>query len=208
MPYFLQYTHRKLVLLILLCGSSFSIGACVSDIKSGDTVRKNHYFAEPYLVTEKVKHVSTDWFDDTLYQREYVIQSEGQDVATFYGTETYWSPETKLTVRSPKKEGEWLAVFSMDQVWIWKPGQSMISFVPIESLESNVWKDNQMKKPKNWSLTWATDFQIINDKWILEYTDISGIDETEVSSSFQRNYYFVSEDQGKTFVPKPGWKAK
>ena len=57
-----------------------------------------------------------------------------------------------------------------------------------------------MEKPLEAADYWATDFQIKAGQWILEYTDAM-VTEEEAKSE-RRKIYFVSTDQGKTFVPQ------
>ena len=188
------------VRLLLLCGFALFAGACTSEYKAGTVLKETVYRAEPYTITEEILYDYGDFFDDDYYQRVYVVETESKEVVSFAGPSTMWSIEMPLAESPPKKVGDWLAVFSIDQVWLWQPGQSVIAFEPVRSLEENVWQDNQMEKPLNAADYWATDFRIEADQWILEYTDVL-LTEKEKMQPPQK-YYFISQDKGKTFVPQ------
>ncbi|MEO1589902.1 MAG: hypothetical protein AAFU71_01285 [Cyanobacteria bacterium J06632_22] len=190
---------RKRFLLALL--GAISVTGCAARYETGEVVRETAYSADPYQITEEVQYVSTDWDGEVLYQRVYVVEEQAAERARFTGGETYWAAEMDFPESDPKQVGDWLVVFSLDQVWIWQPGQSAIAFDPTVSLDADVWQDNQMERPEFWSFYLATDFQIVEDQWVLEYTN--GITDDAAPSPGPEKYYFISEDKGETFVPAP-----
>ncbi|MEL6880141.1 MAG: hypothetical protein AAFP09_06415, partial [Cyanobacteria bacterium J06607_10] len=176
----------------LLGGMLLSTVACAPPFEPGEVVRSTGHQLSPYQLTEEVRYEYSSLGDD-YYQRVYVLAKEQEEIRSFVGTTTMWSPEADFMNSPPKQVGDWLAVFSLDQVWIWQPGKDTISFKPIRLLENDVWKDAGVDRPEYWSLYGANDFVIESGKWILEYEDLS--------DAAQPKYYFVSEDQGQTFMP-------
>ena len=194
-------SFKKRFLVPLL--GAIALTGCSAKYETGEVVRATAYSADPYQVTEEVQYVSTDWDGEVLYQRVYVVEEQSKEQAAeltrFTGGETYWAADMDFPASEPKQVGDWLVIFSLDQVWIWQPGQSAIAFAPTTSLDSDVWQDNQMERPDFWSFYLATDFQITEDQWVLEYTN--GI--TDDSAPSPGQYYFISDDEGQTFIPAP-----
>ncbi|MEM6452709.1 MAG: hypothetical protein AAF703_20625 [Cyanobacteria bacterium P01_D01_bin.105] len=190
---------KKAYPLLLLCGTALATTACISKHKEGDILRTTDYSVAPYSIMEEVQYDYSDFWDD-YYQRVYVVESpEGK--TAFRGATTMWDVEATLAGQAPMVVGDWLAVFSLGQVWIWQPGEDAIAFEPMISLESDVWRDNGLEKPMNAADYVATGFQIKDGEWILEYTDMFLYDES--SPEEKKHIYFVSKDQGQTFLPQP-----
>lgn len=200
----MRFSVEKLRTLFLFCGITLSAIACVSEHTEGDVLRTTDYSVGPYTITEEVQYDYNDSFDD-YYQRVYVVESQAEELAAFRGMTTMWGVETRLAANPPIVVDDWLAVFSLAQVWIWQPAKEAITFRPIVSLESDVWRDNGLNMPMNAADYLATDFQIKDGKWILEYTDI--FPSPEDSPNRLKYIYFISEDQGQTFVPTETFPA-
>lgn len=192
-------SHRILYGLLhgLLYGLVLALQGCTRKFAPKEIVRSSNHTAAPYTITEAVQYDYSSLGDD-YFRRVYVVESEGKETIRFKGEPTMWAIDTDLSMGNPKVVGEWLSIFSRGRVWIWQPGQPAVTFSPIESIDSNVWQDNQMEIPSGWD-HWATDFQISDGKWILEYTD-NYIDAADPSPG-PEHFYFISEDQGQTFVP-------
>lgn len=186
--------------LPVLLGLVIALPGCVPPYGPKEVVRDTSYFAAPYTITEEVQYDYSSLGDD-YFRRVYVVQTDGQDAIQFEGDTTMWGINVDLSKGAPKRVDDWLSVFSLDRVWIWQPGHTVRSFSPYDpsdSLDIDVWTANGEERPLNWG-HWASDFQISGDKWILQYTD--AYSREDLSDPITKHFYFVSEDQGETFVP-------
>lgn len=204
----MKFSFKKARTFSFLCGIAFLTTACVSRYAEGDVFRTTDYSVGPYTITEEVQYDYRDFVGDYYYQRVYVVEQQTEEVATFRGETTMWGVELKLAGNPPVIVDDWLAVFSLGQVWIWQPGKEAITFDPVVSLESDVWRDNGLEKPMDAHSYMAKGFQIKEGKWILEYYDAETSSPlSENGSTKLKHYYFVSEDQGQTFVPAEDFSA-
>ena len=182
----------------LACGLASVMAGCFSEYERGEVLRETSYSTPPYTVVEEIQYEYSEYSDE-FSQRVYFVRSDEEVLAEFRGVTTTWPANSDLALSPPKVVEDWLAIFSKSQVWIWHPEKRTIKFDLMHKLNSDDWAERQLMSPSIPDC-WASDFNISNGTWILEFTE--RIPSERKSNTIRPDrYYLVSEDEGRTFFP-------
>ncbi len=134
------------------------------------------YQIDKYQIREKVyKHSGTfpDSSFDYRYQRVYTIVENGwlpMEVARFDYTDRR---NIGIKIADPKMVGEWLAIFSDRQTFLWKPNHQLIKFTPDRSILPNLARSpKQPSKIKPNRKTLPHPAQSLIDAYPTDFTNI------------------------------------
>ncbi len=168
----------------------FSFG----DILSEPIVDRT-YLVKKYRIRERVYHRS-NW-PDNVYERIYTLENGWQSIelGKFQNEDNLGIESEKV---APKLVGEWLAIFSANRIFLWKPESKSLEFEPFQAQGWTEYAENFDSINGHYDYQ-SANFSTHGDRWLLEYRCRQNCADPVTNRSKPAKIVFVSSDRGKTF---------